>query len=659
MLSRGWLDEGRRGVYWILVSLGLPVSLAVASAAFAADSGNHDWPAYGGLPGGGHYTEATEITAQNVSELKLAWSHRSGDFRSGKPTPTEASDADSITGRPSSFVGTPIKVNDSLYYCTPFSNVVALDPGTGKEKWVFDAKVNMEKEALTNCRGVSFWQDPKGPTAHCSKRIIAGTLDARLVALDADTGEHCGGFGDNGEVDLTEGLTEHEDGEYSVTSAPALINDLIVTGAFIIDSTRPDVPSGVVRAYNVRTGEFAWGWNPVHPDRPQKDEDGNFVSGSTNVWSTISVDPELGLVIVPTGNSSPDYYGGDRDGHQDYYSSSIVALSAESGEVAWHFQTVHHDIWDFDVPAQPTLVDLTIDGKERPAVVQVTKMGMTFVLDRETGEPLFPVEERPVPQTGAVPGEYLSATQPFPTSPPPLHQLGISPDDAWGLTFWDKGRCKDRLEELTTGPIYTPPSFSGTAFYPSNLGGNNWGAPAIDLKRKIMVANTKHLPITVALAKQDECPKGLGFPQNGSPYCVKMELLTSPLGVPCTKPPWSTLAAVDLEKGEILWQLPLGTLEGLAPWPVYHFIDSGIEMGGPMVTASGLIFIAATTDSRMRALSIDNGEELWSTRLPSTGNAVPMSYTHEGHQYVVIAAGGHFTSPAPAGDYLQAYRLPE
>ena len=417
------------------------------------------------------------------------------------------------------------------------------------------------------------------------------------------------------------------------------------------------MPSGVVRAYDIRSGEFIWGWNPVHPDRPQTDAEGNFTPGSTNVWSTISVDEELGLIIVPTGNSSPDYYGGDRDGHKDYYSSSVVALNASDGSVAWHYQTVHHDIWDYDVPAQPTLVDLTINGVKRPAVVQVTKMGMTFVLDRETGQPLHPVEERAVPQEGAVPGEYLSPTQPFPVKPDPLHQLGISPDDAWGLTFWDKGQCRKKLAKMQHGPIYTPPSLKGTPLYPSNLGGNNWGAPAVDLKRKIMVANTKHMPIEVRLAEQKDCPEGLPFPQLGSKYCVIMTPVVSPLGIPCTAPPWATLAAVDLESGDILWQIPFGTLKGMAPWPFYHLIEGGMEMGGPMVTASGLIFIAATSDGYFRAFDIENGDELWKQKLPTTGNAVPMSYTYNNEQYVLVAAGGHFTSPKPAGDHLVAYKL--
>jgi quinoprotein glucose dehydrogenase len=632
----------------------LSISLLLS---IAANAENIEWPSYGGARGGGHYSQAEQINASNVADLQQAWVHRSGDFVDGTQSLTEDMTDDAIRSRPTNFMNTPIMVGDSLFYCTPFNQVFALDPATGVEKWSFDAEVDMSTEGITNCRAVSSWADTEDTNATCASRIILGTLDARLIALDANTGKRCSDFGDNGEVSLSAGLTEHVGFEYSITSAPAIIGNTVVTGAFVQDSRRTDIPSGVVRAYDIKSGEFLWGWNPVHPDKPQVDENGNFVAGSTNVWSTISVDEERGLVIVPTGNSSPDYYGGDRDGHMDYYSSSVVALNAADGTVAWHYQTVHHDIWDYDVPAQPTLVDLTIDGKTRPAVVQVTKMGMTFVLDRETGKPLHPIEERPVPQEGAVPGEYLSPTQPFPLKPPPLHQLGITPEDAWGFTFWDEGACEERLENITTGPIYTPPSLAGTAFYPSNLGGNNWGAPAVDLERKIMVANTKHIPIEVKLAKQEDCPANLPFPQHGSDYCVIMTPILSPLGAPCTKPPWSSLAAVDLEAGTILWQIPLGTAEGVAPWPIHYIVGSGIEMGGPMVTASGLIFIAATSDSYFRAFDINNGEELWRTKLPTTGNAVPMSYTYKGQQYVVVAAGGHFTSPSPSGDYLMAYRL--
>jgi len=515
----------------------------------------------------------------------------------------------------------------------------------------------MSGEMMTNCRGVSSWIDPSAPDALCGHRIILGTLDARLIALDGRTGSRCTDFGENGEISLAEGLTEHEADEYSITSAPAIAGDLIISGALVLDSQRTDVPSGVVRAYNVRSGEFIWGWNPTHPDRPDKDARGRYTAGTTNVWSTISIDSERGLAIVPTGNSAPDYYGGERDGHKDYYSSSVVALSLEAGEVVWHYQTVHHDIWDMDVPAQPTFAELTIDGKTSPAVVQATKMGMTFVLNRDTGVPLHPVEERPVPQDFAVPGEYLSPTQPFPVKPEPLHQLGIGPEDAWGLTFWDRGACRKTLESLRTGPIYTPPSLEGTATYPSQLGGNNWGSPALDPQRKLMVATTQHLPFKLQLLPRKDCPENLPFPQADSPYCAIMQPLTSPLGVPCTAPPWATLAALDLESGGIKWQIPFGTLEEIAPWPVYHWFEGGMQMGGPMVTASGLIFVGAASDGYFRAYSTDSGAELWRYKLPTTANSVPMSYRYQGKQYVVVAAGGHFTSPMPAGDHVMAFSL--
>lgn len=633
------------------------LSTIAGSGARAAEP-SIDWPAYGGSAGGGHFSEAALITKDNVDGLAQAWVHRSGDYTAGVQSLTESVSEELVGNRPTSFIGTPIVVAGTLYYCTPFNRVFALDPATGAERWVFDPQVDMSKEPLSNCRGVSSWQATQQTGAACEHRIILGTLDSRLIALDGKTGKRCADFGANGEVDLTAGLTEHAANEYGVTSAPAIIGDTVVTGAYVTDSIRSDIPAGVVRAYNVRTGAFTWGWNPVHPDRAATDEAGRYVPASTNVWSTISVDAERNLVIVPTGNSSPDYYGGDREGHQDYYSSSVVALDGTTGEVVWHYQTVHHDIWDYDVPAQPTLMDVTVNGVTRPAVVQVTKMGLTFVLDRDTGKPLHPVEERPVPQSGAAPGEYLSPTQPFPTKPEPLHQLSVGPEDAWGFTFWDRGACRDLLEQAQTGPIYTPPSVQGTVFYPSNLGGNNWGAPAVHPDRQIMITNTKHTPIEVKLVPQQDCPAGVGFPQQGSPYCAVMTPLLSPLGAPCTAPPWATLDAVDLSSGEILWRKPLGTLKHLAPWPLTWLYDSGLDAGGPIATASGLIFIAATSDGYFRAFDMEDGEELWRSELPATGNAVPMTYQHEGRQYVVIAAGGHFTSPLPSSDHLIAFALP-
>ncbi|MGD8415511.1 MAG: pyrroloquinoline quinone-dependent dehydrogenase [Pseudomonadales bacterium] len=638
----------------LLLCFGVGAGTLTANADEHSGEGDLEWPYYGSAPGGGRYSPAEQINASNLNRLKQVWEHRSGDYRTGE-LDSGLEFEEGMAARPTTLMVTPIMLNDTVYYCTPYNRVFALDPQTGAEKWSFDPGVDMSREGLTNCRGVSSWSRPDPRGEPCDHRIVMGTLDARIVVLDAETGKRCPDFAAGHDVDLTVGLSPHKAIEYSVTSPPAIIGNTLVTGAMVADSQRNDVPSGVVRAYDVLTGEFLWGWNSVAPGHPAVDASGNFVAGTTNVWSVISVDPALGLVYVPTGNSSPDYYGGDRQGHLDYYSSSVVALDANTGEVVWHFQTVHHDIWDYDVPAQPVLVDLTIDGETVPALVQVTKMGMTFVLNRRTGEPLFPVEERPVPQTGAVPGEYLSPTQPFPVKPEPLDQLGISPDDAWGLTFWDEGRCREQLESLTTGPIYTPPSLTGTVVFPSPLGGNNWGAPAVDPERKIMVANTKHLPIVIRLAERRNCPEN-AWQQVGSPYCVILEPLVSPLGIPCTEPPWATLAAVDLTTGAKLWQVPFATAEEMAPWP-FSLLKWGIDMGGAMVTRAGLVFIGSASDRYLRAFDIETGEELWKDKLPTTANAVPMSYTSGGRQFVLVAAGGHWTSEAPAGDHLIAYAL--
>ena len=619
-----------------------------------------DWPAWGGTPGGGHYTSLDQITPNNVRALQVAWVHRSGDMRQG-PDLMSNDDIDMETVMPrSSFQATPIVVEDTLYYCTPFNRVFALDPQTGAEIWMFDPGVDMSQKQLTNCRGVSSWIDPATePGATCHHRIFAPTLDARIIALDGATGKRCADFAADGQIELTAGIGEHEERAYSITSPPAIIGDTLVTGAFVIDAWDIGVPAGVVRAFDVRSGELRWAWNPVAPGREPIDVDGNYVRGTSNVWSVISVDEKLNLVYVPTGNSSPDYYGGQRKGHLDHYSSSIVALDADTGEVAWHVQTVHHDIWDFDVPAQPTLVDLNIDGEKIPALVQVTKMGLTWVVDRRNGEPIFDVEERPVPQIGAVPGEYTAPTQPFPVKPDPLHQLKLSPDDAWGMTFWDRNACRDIIASLEHGHIYTPIGFRGTILYPAPTGGNNWGSPAIDPERRVMIANTMHMPVVAKLLRRKDCGKpGPEMPQRGTPYCMRMDLLASPLGAPCAPPPWATLSAVDLTTGNQLWQVPLGTLEDVIP-VIGRWFEGSPGFGGPLTTKSGVIFIAATADHYLRAFDVLTGEEILKLSLPTQSASVPMSYRirKDGRQFVVLAVGGHWTGTAPSGDHLMAFAL--
>ena len=635
--------------------LGLICVVVSACSAVLAEQGSTpaapdmDWRYWGATAGGTHFSPAAQITPENVSSLEVAWMHRSGDFHE------EEGDRLTDSWRPqTSLQVTPIVVDDTMFFCTPFNRVFALDAATGDELWSFDPVIDRRESLLPNCRGVSSWRS--GKKGFCEHRILTGTLDARLIALDAESGKPCPDFGEGGEVDTSHRISKHDPVEYGITSPPAILGDMVITGAMVLDNIRTDAPAGVVRAYDVRTGELRWAWNPVPPGMDPIDEDGNYVSGTTNVWSIISVDPERNLVFVPTGNTNPDFYGGHRSG-LDYYSSSVVALDGDSGKIVWNYQFVHHDIWDYDTPAQPTLIELTIDGEKVPALIQVTKMGLTFALHRETGEPLWPVEEKPVPQTKVVEGEYLSATQPFPTHLPPMNKLKVTGDDAWGLTFWDKGACRDRIEELRNDGLYTPPTVEGTMHYPWSGGGNNWGSPAIVPDTGVMVVYTAHMPAFLKLTPQEEC-EGFFQRQEGTPYCVSTDMLASPLGMPCTAPPWGTLDAVDLNSGEILWSVPLGTTRDLAPWP-FWWIKGLPGMGAPIVTNSGLVFSGVTNEHAFRAFDLNTGEELWKSRLPTAANALPMTYVLNGRQYVVIAVGGHWSGGSPPGDYIMAFALPE
>jgi quinoprotein glucose dehydrogenase len=609
------------------------------------------WPAYGATPGGTHFSQASQITPENVAALTEVWRHTTGDKtdaagREGMPIESQ-----------SSHVSTPILIKDRLYYCSPFNRVFALDAKTGEELWVFDPEVNYAESHFKSCRGVSSWQS--GKTGFCEHRIFSGTLDGRLISLDADTGKRCPDFADNGEVDLSYGLSKFKPWEYGVTSPPAILNDLVITGSSVLDNQRVDVPSGVVRAYNVRSGDLAWAWNPVPKNAPEKNVDGTYLKGTTNVWSIISVDAERNMIFVPTGNVSPDFYGGHRK-DLDHYSSSVVALDGDTGEVIWHYQTVHHDIWDYDAPAQPTLIGLNIDGETVPAVIQVTKMGMTFALHRETGKPIWPIEERAVPQAGLVDGEYLSPTQPFPTHIPHLVDTDISADDAWGLTPIDKHACQKKIAALNNQGLYTPPSIKGSLHYPSSAGGNNWGTPAIDPDSNIMVVYTTKLPGSIKLTPRKDCANTRS-PQNGTPYCADVEFfINSPLGLPCIEPPWGTLDAVDLDAGKVLWSVPLGTTRDLAPFP-FWWIKGLPGTAAPMITKGGLVFSGITNEHAFRAFDLKTGAELWKTRLPTAANALPMSYqlSDNGKQYIVVAVGGHWSGGSPAGDYLIAYALPD
>ena len=644
---------------------------AVILFSFQVNAEVDDWTAYGKDSGGGHYSKASEITPENVHNLERAWVHRSGDFQDGANTRGTISNEIQT-----SFQATPLLVDETLYYCTPFNRVFALNPETGQEKWIFDPEVDPAGRPLKTCRGLSSWKDlNKNQSDVCYHRIVGVTMDVELFSIDGKTGKLCDDFGEKGIVNLRKGLGNHPDTYYWSSSPPAIIGDKLIVGGSVIDNLSINIPGGVVRAYDIRTGELIWYWDPIPPGKEAVlDDDGNhlYQRGTANVWSIISTDPDLNLIYLPTGNASPDYYGGHRKG-LDYYNSSVVALNADTGEVVWHFKTVYHDVWDYDVPSQPTFYNIEKDGKIIKALAQTTKMGLVFLLNRETGEPIFPIEEREVPQ-GSLEGENLSKTQPFPTKPLPLNPIIFDSDEAYGFTFWDKGYCKRTAKKLRNEGLYTPPSLQGSIHYPSAIGGNNWGGPAIDHSRNVMVVNTMNLASLIVMIPRKDCNKSLeelaindtqarftAIEQNeGIPYCNLRSMgFFSPLGVPCTKPPWGTLTAVDLNTGDHLWNVPLGTSKDIAPFP-FWWIKGAPNMGGPTVTVSGVTFIAATSDYYLRAFNTETGEELAKFRLPTGGHATPMTYKNkDGRQFVVIAAGGHWAIGTPASDHLIAFALPE
>lgn len=617
------------------------------------------WTSYGGDKGGNRYSAVATITRDNVKKLSVEWDYQTG----------------ALTGRKSAvsrttFQATPILVEDSLVFCTPFNEIIALHPGTGAEKWRYDPALDLDMRPANSftCRGVSYWKDDAEDQNVCSSRILAGTSDARIIALDAKTGEPCADFGDQGEVKIEPNVTLRWPGEYQITSAPAIIGDTIVAGSAISDNLRREAPSGVVHALDVRTGEIKWTFDPVPRDPSDPayttwQDGGAETVGHANVWSTISVDEDRGLVFLPTSSASPDFFGGLRPG-DNRYANSVVALNAADGSVHWHFQTVHHDVWDYDVPAQPGVYQVWRDGSLHDVIAQVTKTGMIFVLDRDTGEPFLPVEERPVPQSGA-PGEVLSSTQPFPVSTPALVPNKLSPKDAFGITFWDKMQCANKIRSLRNEGLFTPPSEQGTLLYPFTGGGANWGGSAYDPARNLLVVNMSNLAHIIRLTEGDaangvdELDHDSEFaPMEGTPYGMTRATFLSSLGLPCTKPPWGVLAAVDLDSGQIVWRKTLGTTQDIAPMGAAMNFGTP-NVGGPIITSGGLVFIGAAMDDYLRAFDVETGKELWKGRLPAGGQATPMTYEWSGHQYVVIAAGGHSSLGTRFGDHLIAFALPD
>ena len=643
---------GLRGPRALLRAILLLPAMAATGTGAAGEPG---WLYYGGDQGGRHFSPATQINRDNVADLEVAWVHRSGDMAAYGEEMAK-------TSTQSTPILLPPAAGESLVYCTPFNRVIALDPATGKQRWEFDPAIDRRGDRPFRCRGVSYGEEPELPAdTHCRHRLYLGTHDRKLWAIDARDGRPCADFGDSGQVTLY-GAEGYVPGDVSNSSAPVVANGVVVVGSTVIDFVRATTPRGTVRAFDSRSGEPLWQFDPLIGYRD---------SGSANVWAPMSVDPEHGLLYLPTSAASPDYYGADRPG-AGLYANSIVAVDLQSGAVRWHFQHVRHDLWDYDTPAQPILFQWRKNGADIPALAQLTKQGFVFVFNRLTGEPLWEITEQPVPPS-QIPGESPSPTQPKPIAPPQLLNPFLMPDDAWGLTPWDRADCREQLASLHNLGLFTPTSEKLTLMYPGSLGGPNWGGGALLGDSGILLVNVNNVAFTGRLIptpeeidpetrKRDHPAAGhrMQVTMEGTPYNIEIGSLQSFLGIPCNAPPWGKLVAVDLQGGTILWETALGSIHEMGPVTVPFHIDWGTpNLGGGIGTAGGLFFIGATMDRQIRAFDVHDGETLWKYTLPVDATATPMTYQYRGRQYVVINAGGHHMFQRDYGDYLYAFALPD
>jgi len=647
------------------VNAATPPPVQTASRAAGAD-----WPAYGGTQAAQRYSPLDQITPKNVAGLQQVWEFHTGDLpgaaADGKYSPEN----------------TPLKIGDRMFVCSAMGIVMAVDAATGAEVWRFDPGVSTAAIPYgATCRGVAHYDVPDAAAdAACASRILWGTLDARLLAVDAATGLPCAGFGTNGSVDLTEGLGETVPGWYSVTSPPTIVRGIVVMGAQVKDGQAEDAPSGVVRGYDAVTGRLAWAWDLANPAQVGVPPDGQtYTRGTPNMWTTASADEALGLVYLPLGNSSVDYYGSNRSEAENTFATSLVALDATTGRPAWHFQTVHRDVWDYDLGGQATLVDFPGPDGAVPALVLPTKQGDLYILDRRSGAPLVPVEERAVPGGGVEPG-YLSPTQPFST----YHNLArprLTERHMWGATPIDQLWCRIQFREAVYDGIYTPPATDRDWIqYPGYNGGSDWGGVAVDPVRGVIVANYNDMPNHNRLVPRAEADAaglrpineagagdatalGEAGPQTGAPYAIRINAgWRVPLtGLLCKEPPYGGIRAIDLQSGRTLWDRPFGTARKNGPFgiPSYLPFDIGTpNNGGAVVTAGGLILIAAATDDLFRAIDLSTGETLWEVPLPAGGQANPFTYESGGRQFVGIMAGGHHFMETPIGDSVLVWALP-
>ena len=641
-------------------------SAPVAGTPNASAQPDEDWRDYGRTQFGQRYSPLRQITPANAKDLQVAWTFRTGDVV-GKGDPVETT-----------FEVTPIKVRDTLYLCSQHQRLFALDAKTGKLRWSYDPHVqdNPTFQHLT-CRGVSYHEDaPVAATggssapasSGCQRTIFLPVNDGRMVALDADSGKPCDGFGDHGTLNLEGGMGEKTPGFYEPTSPPIVSDKILVVGGAVIDNYATREPSGVVRGFDIHTGRLVWAWDAGAADENALPSDTHtYTNNSPNSWMTASFDPKLGLVYLPMGVQTPDIWGGNRTPLAERYSSALVALDINTGKRIWSYQTVHHDLWDMDLPSQPTLVDLQTATGIVPAIVQPAKTGNLFVLDRRTGVPIVPAPERAVPQ-GAAPGDRTSPTQPFSelTFRPEAKLTGA---DMWGATVFDQLACRIIFHRLRYEGTFTPPSLQGTLVFPGNLGIFEWGGIAVDPERQIAIANPMNIPFVSKLvprgksnpaAPNDAHPSGseIGVqPMYGTPYGVELNPMMSPIGLPCLRPPWGYLAGIDLKTHKIVWMHRNGTIRDSSPIPIP--IKMGVPMlGGPITTAGGVAFLTSTMDYFIRAYDVGTGEQLWQDRLPAGGQSTPMTYAVDGQQFVVTAAGGHGSFGTKSGDYVVAYALP-